>query len=156
MAGSMNAESFKMSFELCRVPIYRPAINLAFIKSGFWRFDQQNQEYKNTLLSDGKQPPKGLMPAISTDCVFIRNLMLDFGERNSDFEANSKKAYGGSAVSFGPFYLGGRHESASRDRSLDASWNRQGVSIRGLQLIGFLCHTLDKCPDPNPKVTSWI
>lgn len=156
MAGSMNAESFKMSFELCRVPIYRPAINLAFIKSGFWRFDQQNQEYKNTLLSDGKQPPKGLMPAISTDCVFIRNLTLDFGERNAELEANSKKAYGGGAVSYGPFFLGGRHESASRDKSLEASWSRQGVSIRGLQLLGFLCHTLDKCPDPNPKVTSWI
>lgn len=42
----------------------------AFIKSGFWPFDQQNQEYKNTLLSDGKRPPNGLMP--NHDRLYLR------------------------------------------------------------------------------------
>jgi hypothetical protein len=154
----MNAETFTLKLELCRVPIYRPGINLAFLKSGFWRFDQQNEEYKSTLLSDGARPPKGLMPAITTDCIFVRNLEMNFGERNSELEVNSKKVYGGGTVAYGPFFLGGKHENTTQDSSYGATWSKQGLSIPGMQLIGFLCHTLEKCPDPNPNVPdgSWL
>lgn len=156
VSNKIDTEQFSLTCELARVPIYRPGINLAFLKSGFWRFDQQNQEYKSTLLSDGKRPPQGLMPAITTDCVFIRNLKLSFGQRQSEFESSYKQAYGGGGVHFGPFFAGGKHERVDKSSSHAANWSREGLSISGMQLIGFLCYMLDKCPDPNPNVTDWI
>jgi hypothetical protein len=152
----INSETFSLKFEMARVPIYRPGFNLAFIKSGFWRFDKQNQEYKNTLLSNGRTPPDGLMPAITTDCIFVKNLHLDFGEYNSQFESESKEAYGRGGVSYGPFFMGGKHSNSRDERNYEADWRREGLRIEGLQLIGFLCHTLDKAPDPNPNITDWI
>ena len=152
----INSETFSLKFKMARVPIYRPGFNLAFVKSGFWCFDQQNQEYKNTLLSNGRTPPEGLMPAITTDYIFVKDLHLDFGEYNSQFERASKEAYGGGMVSYGPFHLGGRHSNRSDETNYEADWSRQGVHIKGLQLIGFLCHTLDKSPDPNPNIADWI
>ncbi len=154
--GQINTESFNLRFKICRVPIYRPAINLAFIKSGFWRFDQQNAEYKNTLLSDGKRPPNGLMPAIMTDCIFVKDLQLDFGEYNSHYQSQSQSVSGGGGVSYGPFFLGGYHGSRNIERSYDANWSSQGLHIDGMQLIGFLCYMLDKAPDPNPNIIDWI
>lgn len=152
----IDTKHFKLTFEICRVPIYRPGINLAFVKSGFWRFDQQNQEYKNTLLSDGKTPPNGIMPAISTDCIFVRNLYLHFGESHRQFRKDYESSGGGLAFGWGSFFFGGRSNSSSGESSADVEWDGQGLRIDGLQLIGFLCHTLDKCPDPNPNVTDWI
>jgi hypothetical protein len=153
---TINTERFSLKFKMARVPVYRPGINLAYIKSGFWRFDQQNEEYKNTLLSNGGKPPQGLMPAITTDCIFVKDLYLDFGESTSEFERESKQAYGGGGVSYGPFHLGGRHSNSRDEQKYEAEWSQQGVHIKGMQLIGFLCYTLDKCPDPNPNVTDWI
>lgn len=148
----IDTEQFKLSFELARVPIYRPGINLAFLKSGFWRFDQQNEEYKSTLLSDGKRPAQGLLPALTTDCIFVRNLVLHFGERHSEYEKEYKKAYGGGGVHWGPFFVGGKHEQVDQSSSHTASWSSQGLCIDGMQLIGCLCYMLDKCPNQNPHV----
>jgi hypothetical protein len=153
----INSETFSLRFKMARVPIYRPGFNLAFIKSGFWRFDQQNQEYKNTLMSDGGNPPRGLMPAITTDLVFVQDLHLDFGEYNSQFESESKEASGRGGVSYGPFFMGGRHSNSRDESNYEAHWTSQGLHIEGLQLMGFLCHTLDeKTPQPNPNITDWI
>lgn len=154
--GQVNAETFSLSFKMCRATIYRPAINLAFIKSGFWRFDQQNEEYKNTLLSDGKTPPNGLMPAITTDCIFIKDLCINFGEYNSQYERRAQEVSGRGGLSYGPFFLGGSHSNREGESNYNYSFTREGMKVEGLQLLGFLCHTLDKSPDPNPKVEDWI
>ncbi len=154
--GSLNAENFTLSMNMARVPIYRPAVNLTFLRSGFWRFDQQNLQYKNTLLSDGKKPANGLMPAITTDCIFVKDLLLSFGEYNSHYLREYEKVSGGGGFSFGPFHLGGQHSSVSDKSSYEANWSNQGVRVDGLQLIGFLCYMLPKCPDPNPNITIWI
>jgi hypothetical protein len=154
--GKINSEKFSLNFDMARVPIYRPGFNLGFIKSGFWRFDQQNAEYKTTLLSDGGRPPEGLMPAITTDCIFVKNLVFEFGESSSTFEHQTSQASGSAGVSYGPVFLGGKHSNQSDERNYQYDWSKQGVRIDGMQLIGFLCYMLDKCPDPNPNVTSWI
>ncbi|MEP0873832.1 hypothetical protein NDA01_29420 [Trichocoleus desertorum AS-A10] len=154
--GKLNAESFNLRFKMARATIYRPGINLAYIKSGFWRFDQQNEEYKNTLLSNGKTPPNGLMPAITTDCIFVKDLCIDFGEYNSEYERRSQEIGGRGGLSYGPFFLGGSHSNRESESTYNRNWTREGLKIEGLQLLGFLCHTLEKCPDPNPKVTDWI
>jgi hypothetical protein len=154
--GQVNSDNFSLTFQMARVPIYRPGFNLGFIKSGFWRFDQQNAEYKSTLLSDGGKPPEGLMPAITTDCIFVKDLRFNFGEFNSKAENESNKASGKAGVSYGPFFLGGQHSNQRDERHYESHWTKEGLTIDGLQLIGFLCYTLDKCPDPNPNVTSWI
>jgi len=150
--GTVNTETFNLTFSMARVPIYRPGINLAFLKSGYWRFDQNNQEYKSTLLSDGGNPPQGLMPAITTDCIFVKDLCLDFGESNSHYESELKNVSGSGGVSYGPFFMGGRHSSTDRDRTYEYSWTKEGLKILGLQLIGFLCYMPGKMPDPNPNI----
>lgn len=155
-SSNLNVETFSLRFKMARVPIYRPAINLAYLKSGFWRFDHNNEEYKNTLLSDGEKPPKGLCPAITTDCIFFSDLHFDFGEYNSHYANEYESVRGSGGMSFGPFFLGGRHSNSSDEQSYAANWSGQGVTIDGLQLGAFLVHTLDKTPDPNPNVTDWI
>ncbi|HSA79295.1 MAG TPA: hypothetical protein VLE23_00650 [Geminicoccaceae bacterium] len=154
--GKVDSESFSLSFKMCRVPIYRPWFHLDFIKSGFWRFDQSNVIVKNALISDGASPPDGLMPAITTECVFIRDLGLHFGERHSEFLRQKESVSGRGGISIGPFWAGGRHSSNSDQRSHAADWSQQGIRVPGLQLLGFICHMLPKAPDPNPGITAWI
>ncbi|RME02032.1 MAG: hypothetical protein D6814_00360 [Calditrichaeota bacterium] len=154
--GKIHSKKFNLTFEMARVPIYRPGISLTFLLSKWWRFDPGNQMYKATLLSDGERPPKGLMPAISTDCIFVRNLELTFGESESTFQNYLQQVGGSGGLRFGPFFLGGKHKNIKSESDYQVDWTGQGVKIKGLQLIGFLCYLLPKCPNPNPEIDKWI
>jgi len=55
--GGIDTSQFRMEFSMCRVPIARPWLNIDYLLSGFWRFDQSNEVVKNTMVSDGKKPP---------------------------------------------------------------------------------------------------
>ncbi|MCB0166020.1 MAG: hypothetical protein KDI79_17430 [Anaerolineae bacterium] len=155
-SNKINTKHFTLKFSLARVPISRPWFHLDYLLSAFWRFDQSNAIVKNAMISDGKKPPNGLLPAITTDVIFVKDLVLDFGEYNSQFERMTKEASGGGGVAFGPFHIGGRHSSQSDQRSFNAEWTSQGVKIDGLQVIGFVCYMLPQSPDPHPDIDEWI
>lgn len=153
---TIDTKEFNLSFKLARVPISRPWLHLDYLLSAFWRFDQNNAILKNAMISDGGKSAAGLMPAITTDCIFVKDLTLNFGSRNSEFERKVKEVGGRGGVSFGPFHVGGPHASKSDERSFNAEWSSQGVKINALQLLGFVCFIMPQSPNPHPDITQWI
>jgi hypothetical protein len=154
--GKIDTTKFRMSCSMCRVPIYRPWFHLDFIKSGCWRFAPDNVELANSMISDGGQPANGLMPAITTECVFVKNLVVDFGRGQTAFSRFQRSVAGKGGAAIGPFWAGGSHANRSDQRQHSAEWMEEGVRIPGLQLAGFICHVLQKAPNPNPGITRWI
>jgi hypothetical protein len=152
----IDTERFNAHGKLARIPISRPGLKLDYLLSAYWRFDQSNAVVRNALISDGNKPANGLMPAITTDIIFIKDLTLDFGESNREIERMTKEVSGKSGFGFGPVFLGGRHASKNDERSYNATWSEQGVKVEGMQALGFLCYMLPKCPDPHPEITAWI
>jgi hypothetical protein len=162
--GTFQMDNFSLSFEIAQVPIVRPWFKEAFITSKAWRFDQTNPDVKGQMLSDGGSPPKGLIPAYPVTAIFIRNLVLGIDHSSSAasfIQQNSSSSVGGGAsVNFGFFNLGGSasHWSANgyTQRNTSAQWNDQGLTVPGLQLVGFKCHIFPKSPDPDPSIKSWV
>jgi hypothetical protein len=162
--GTFNSDYCRMSFEITQAQILRSWLKTSFLNSKTWRFNPGNPDIKNNLLSDGGAPPKGLLPAYPTSAIFVRNLMLDFGD-NSGFRSwmdqHSASSQGGSAnFSFGPFSIGGggSHSEASGSSSSSSGyhWTDQGLSMPDMQLVGFRCHVMPQAPKPSPDITAWI
>jgi hypothetical protein len=116
------------------------------------------------MLSDGGAPPNGLLPAYPTSIIFIRNLLLDFGDNHS-FQSymqqqNASHQGGSVGVSFGPFSLSAsashQSQSSSTQSSGGSSFTDQGLSVPGMQIIGYKCHVLPKTPNPSPDIKNWI
>jgi hypothetical protein len=163
--GSFNADHFSLGFEICQVPIVRGNwFRPSFINSKTWRFDQGSPDVKDEMVSDGGTPPKGLMPAYPTSCVFIRNLSMTLGhsEGFSKYVADQKasSASGGGFLSFAGIYLGGSYSQGSGNgsttRDYGYHWDGQTITVPGMQLLGYKCHILPKSPDPLPSITSWV
>ncbi|MCA6079118.1 hypothetical protein [Fulvivirga sedimenti] len=152
----IDTSNFSLSFKICQVAISRPWFNVNYLTSKYWRFDESNPEFKDNFISDGKNPPDGMIPAYTTTAIFVKDLNLYFGERNSEFASEMKKASGGGFVSWGPFHAGGKYESASREYDSSVEFDSQGIRIKGMQLIGFKCHKMDKSPDPKPDIQEWV
>jgi hypothetical protein len=159
-----NSDHCSMSFDICQVAIVKPWVKTSYLNSHTWRFDQGNPDVKGQVLSDGGMPPKGLLPAYPTSIIFIRNLVLDFGDNSGvqDYMHQQESSHqgGGGVVAFGPFCVGagGSHwsQSASTQSSWGYSFSDQGMSVPGMQAIGYKCHVLPKAPNPSPDIKNWI
>lgn len=159
-----NSDYFGMSFKITQVPIVRPWLKTAFLVSKLWRFDQNNPEAKGEMVSDGGKPAKGLIPAYPTSLICIKDLSLcvakssGFEEMQQSWERSSGRV--GEAFVLGPFHFGGSHgrSSGSGQRSSQYHYdsNTQTMTVPGAQVIGFKCHIMPKCPDPNSSITQWI
>jgi hypothetical protein len=96
--------------------------------------------------------------------ILIRNLKLDFGDNQGMqsymTQQSSSSQGGGAGFSFGPFSIGGsasHHTSSGSTTSQAAySWTDQGLSVPGMQIVGYRCHVLPKAPNPSPDITTWI
>ena len=161
---AFDSSSFSLSFEICQVPIIRPWFKSSYLNSKCWRFDQNDPEAKNEVLCDAGKPPKGLMPAYPTTCVFIRNLHMNIG-KSEGFkkfvdEHRSSSQNGGGFLNIGPFFLGGGASHSSQSgystRDYGYKYDNQGMHVDGPQIIGFKCHVLPKSPNPLATITNWI
>jgi hypothetical protein len=161
---SFKSDRFSLTFEIAQLPIVRPWMKEAFLLSKSWRFDENNPEAKGEMISDGGTPPKGKMAAYPTAIIFIRNLVLDFGEATgfSDFvaQSNASSAQAGGGASWGPFSLGGSYSRSSASGSTEQhqgfKTSSQGMAVDGMQIAGFKCHVLPKSPDPLSTIEKWI
>ena len=154
---TFDATNFRLEFEMCQVQIVRPWLKTPFLTSKAWKLDPANAEVKSRgeMLNDGKTPPTGILPGYPTSIIFIRNLVLDFGEAsaqmNSEFESNA----GGGSAGWGPFSVSANYEHNDSNRSMKSKSSTQGIEVNGMQIIGFNCHVLPKSPDPLPEITNW-
>lgn len=153
---TIDVSNFKLSFKICQVPIVRPWFNTNFLTSKYWRFDQNNPEFSNNMVSNGASPPDGMIPAYTTTAIFVKDLNLYFGESHKEVTEEIKKASGKGGVAWGPFHGGGTYETHNVEQNNSVSFESQGMKIEGMQLIGFKCHILPKSPDQHPDVEEWV
>jgi len=161
---SFNSDHCSMSFSIAQVPIVRPWFRSSFLVSPIWRFAVGDILVKGWQLSDAGKPPKGIMPAYPTSAIFVRDLTLNFGTESgfSEWmnEQSSSSAGGSAGLSIGPFFLGGNYGSWQKQGKSQSQWqyhyDENGMSVPGMQLIGFKCHINPKSPNPSPDVKEWV
>lgn len=157
---TIDATSFKLSFDMCQVQVIMPGIKTAFLTSKAWKLDPGSPEVqsKGEVLCDGNVPPAGILPGYPTSAIFVKNLVLDFGKSNSkaksSLKSDSSAASGGGY--WGVFSASGSKSSSSSDTAAESSSENQGIKVDGMQIIGFNCHVLPKSPDPLPNIKNWI
>jgi len=163
--GTFDTDTFELSFEIAQVPIVRDWLHESYLKSHAWRFDPGNPDSNGQVISDGKTPPSGLIPAYPVMAVFVRALTMKIGhsEGFSDFvtQSTSSSGGGGGFLHIGPFFGGGSYDrsTSSGSTTIDqgVTYDGQELSFEGMQLAGFKCFVHDDLmPNPSPSITAWI
>jgi hypothetical protein len=159
-----DSHNFSMKFSIAQVIINRPWFKTAYLNSKLWRFDENNPEAKASMVSDGGNPAKGLIPAYPTSMIVIKDLKMSaknsegFSDAARSWERSS--ASGGGAIHLGPFHFGGSHgrSKASGERSSEFGYDfrKEEMNVPGYQCIGFKCHVMPKSPDPLSSITDWV
>ncbi|WAC03468.1 hypothetical protein N7U66_08255 [Lacinutrix neustonica] len=152
----IDTSNFSLEFKICQVPIVRPWFNTNYLTSKYWRFDKNNPEFKDNMVSDGETPPNGMIPAYTTTAIFVKDLHLKFSKSNSAFVDDVENTSAETSVGWGPFNVSGKYKNNNRELDINAHREGQGISVEGMQLIGFKCHILPKSPDAKPNIEDWV
>ncbi|MBE9141238.1 hypothetical protein IQ254_29240 [Nodosilinea sp. LEGE 07088] len=148
----LNTSNFNINFEIVQIPLLRPWFNPEFLASNAWRFRSDSEI---APISDGGRPPKGFLPTYPTTAIFIRRLKADFSELHDTSSSYTQAIKAGLKVGYGPFCLSGNYHTASGDSKVENTLNQEGLTVEGLQLIGFKCAIVPKSPNPSPTITDW-
>lgn len=140
----------KLRFDLKRVIVDRPGLDLMVLDRRNWKFDD------DTVISDGQRladglSPKGSMPLLITGFLLCRNIVV-VTPSSSAAQSEVLKASLHDNVQFGTLSLGGAYpDSASQARYYPALSSR-GITSPEVQVIALLCNQLPKTPNPDSNL----
>jgi hypothetical protein len=139
-----------VKFQVAQIPLEYSWLDEYFLRSRAWRFAPDAIETEQ--LSDGGAPPTGAMVAYPTSVIFLRKVVVDFKElhdKNSELHKTLKAKGGGG---WGWLNLGGSYSRDEQKKTVESTLREDGLTVDGLQIIGFRCHLLDKAPNPLEDV----
>ena len=155
---SFGQESFGIDFEYTQVEIVRPWFNPNFFLSRGWKpKDEFIRDHNGQALhSDGKEKPQGVMIGYPTKALFIRNLTITSQSLATFMKMHEDDVHAGGSVGWGPFCLGGHYAQSNAQSQYNLDVQGATVTVRGLQLVGFLSALFPYSANPDPNVKKWI
>lgn len=154
---STEAQNIDISVELKRVDIMRPWLEPLMFRSRAWRWSKGSAFAES--ISDGVdasqgQTPTGVMPLFPTTLIISRNFVVkaDFSqEETAWFEEQITSS---ASVGFGPFSINGHYNQTTKGSEVKGNASANGIASPDIQILGWLCNVMPKCPNPDP-VLPW-
>jgi hypothetical protein len=151
-----QGSEFGIEFKFTQVQIVRPWFEPTFYKSRGWRPNAMWSLNYSKQISDGKPSPDGEMIGFATKALFIKDLTIYSKELAIALRAEMSNIQAGGGFSWGPFSLGGSYATSKESFESSISTDNTSITVRGMQLIGFVSSLLPKSASPSPDVSKWV
>ncbi|MFC9600848.1 hypothetical protein ACFTQL_23800 [Peribacillus butanolivorans] len=145
---SFDSSGSSIKFEVTQVQIGRGWFEPGFLTGKGWKW---SKDHNGDDLSDGNLPPSGKLVAYPTAAIFVRNVVINNNSFHSDRSTYENHLSAGGSFGWGPFSIGGSYSHGEANERSSCHFENDGLHIDGLQLIGFICHFLEKAPNPSDK-----
>jgi len=153
----LTGKSFGIKFDYTQVQIVRPAFNANWFWAKGWRPKPGWEQLGYPALhSDGAEHPSGAMIAYPTAALCVRDLTVHSREVADHVKRHADLATGGGAIGIGPFCIGGAYAQTNNSGESSFTFDGSSVTMKGIQLVGFLSTEIPKAADPSPEIKKWV
>lgn len=146
-----DLNNLEITFELATIPILRGWLDGDVFSSRSWDLDRGLYSPSENL-SDGGMPPTGTMVMYPTSILFVRNLRINFDRSSTNDTYAMDQISGSASGGWGPFSFKANYFSETITTTHDFVADAAGVSVAGMQIIGFGCTVIPKSPNPDPTL----
>jgi hypothetical protein len=146
-----DIEGSSVSLELALIPLLRGWLDAEVFGSRSWKFDPGTVG-PSEHLADGNTPPGGTLPMYPTGILLARNVRINFNKSSELNKTFMETVRASAKVGWGPFSARANYYKRTDRSSHDFVEDQAGLEIRGMQVIGFMCALLDKCPNPDDSL----
>lgn len=162
-----SGDNFQMEFEVTQVPLVRAAwCDPSILALRSWKFPENmpdilgvgSEDLPQNTVSDGDEPPRGVMAAYPTAAIFARNIKIRSSNWQHEGTDYKSEVNGRGSVSYGPFRLSGGGEHKFATNEVKGEVEGQELQSPGMQIIGFRNYILPKSPNPDPSIPDdqWV
>jgi hypothetical protein len=151
-----NTDGFELSLSIAQIPLLRDWFDPSYLRMPYWKFNPGTPlGDQNTVVSDGGDPPKGILVAYPVSALFVRDVritMAELRDENSEL-VKTLKAEGKGGWGFGVINAGGSYETSSSEKKAEHDLSNGTLTIKGMQLVGVICDLLGPAPRPKDGLT---
>ena len=141
-----------LTTDLMLVPLRRTWFDPVILLNRAWDWDRN---INNSVISDGGDPPTGLMPAYITGMIVAKNVKITVDMTSTENASFASQLSVSTSAGWGPFSVRGNYSRNYSRKTHDFVSTSSGIEIPGMQIIGFTCQTVPKTPNPDPDL-NWI
>lgn len=151
-----KTEGFQVTFDFLRVILDRSLwFETGLLKGRRWWWHGATVENPTfgVKFCNGEFPgTTGEWQMIPEEAIFAKNLVVSFNKTNTVNKTTIEKIKASASGGFLPFFrIKGKYNSEdTREVRLDDSI-AEGIFCPDMQIIGFRCSILPKCPNPDPS-----
>lgn len=147
-----EVHSFDLAFDLTQVLIVRPWFYSEWFANQGWTLRKGEGWTFSDLPSDGGNPPKGEFIGYATQALFARNVNITSADFVSAYDNVTSQVGANASVGWGPFKLSGSYSHSEGHEKFESNRDGESLSVKGLQIIGFVNHLIGKAPNPLPEL----
>lgn len=137
-----DSTEIKINFTLAPVQIIRPWLDFGLFSMKGWNMGAAYP--KNDISTgDGKT---GTMPLISTTFLITNHLHMTGNFTESDHHHFDEVMDASASVGWGPWSVTSHVHKEKHDDSLKTTKDEGGITVDGLQIIGWVSQVVPPCP----------
>lgn len=139
-------QNLSLDLQLTMAPLRRTWLDATVFSNRAWRLDEN---INKSIYSDGERPPHGRMPAIATAMILARNVKIGIDMSSTENSSFASQLAVSTSAGWGPFSVRGNYSRNTQRQTHDFVRSAAGIEIPGMQIIGFVCQYVPKCPNPD-------
>lgn len=148
---NVQASNLEIDFEYSIADIKRPWLDSSLLNLPNWFI---KGDYNKNCISDGtmgqqlkdRTTESAFLPSVVTSFILVRNVRIRWAEMERNYAEVQKSFSAGGAVGIGPFVASGRYSSRNKERNFSSDITSEGLSINGVQLVGYVSEILPASP----------
>jgi hypothetical protein len=154
---NIQTEGLTIEFEYAIADIQRPWLDTTLLNLSNWFLVG---DYPSSCISDGtfnqqfkvNDPAEMVfLPSVVTSFLIARNVKIKWNKKTTDIDMLKTAASGGGSVGFGPFSVSASHSESHTKNDFIFDENSEGITIEGVQLIGYVSTIMPGSPRKNGK-----
>lgn len=146
-----DTSDYLLEFRLAKIPLRRSWLDAGVFRSRNWALNYQLTSRADNI-SDGMGG--GTMARIPVALIVARDLRLNIAMSTELNTFAMEEISGSLRAGWGPFSIRGNYYKKSTSQTHDFVKDEKGISVPGMQIIGFVMEATPKCPDPD-KTLKW-
>lgn len=146
---SCDTKGLSVTTQLLQVPLTRAWMQPEIFWSRGWKW---SPEAGLGPVSDGANPPQGLMPLYPTSMILAKNLQINLDMTNQSNSSQWSSISTSASFGWGPFSISGNYSHSQSSAQSSYTKTDSGISVPGSQIIAFVCEVIPQSPNPDPSL----
>jgi|GEM_PF-2333523 len=135
--------------------VRRPWMDTSLLKAGNWYIKNhpKNSVSDGNPIQDKGNKSQMFLPSVVTGLILVKNVKIRWKKNTEETENLKREISLGGSFGYGLMQIVGKYKGGKDKNNLIVEVEENGITIKGIQLIGYVCKVLPSSPQLDSKIS---